>query len=119
MKIAGQCVVSLEYPLKNSAGEVLDQATDQDPLNYLHGANNIIVGLERELTGKQEGDEFEATIAPADAYGEKLAELVRTYCNRAQYIIISHNDGVITEADNLYGVSMDEHGMSKVVSLKI
>ncbi len=50
---------------------------------------------------------------------EKLAKLVRKYCDKAQYVVISHNDAVISEGDNLYGVSMDEHGMSKVVSLKI
>ncbi len=48
-----------------------------------------------------------------------LAKLIRKYCLRAQYIIISHNDGVISEADNLYGISMNEHGISKVTSLKI
>ena len=49
----------------------------------------------------------------------KLAELIRGYCDDAQYVVISHNDGVISEADNLYGVSMNEHGMSKVTTLKI
>ena len=45
--------------------------------------------------------------------------MIRAYCRNAQYIIISHNDGVISEADNLYGVSMNEHGMSKITSLKV
>ncbi len=49
----------------------------------------------------------------------KLAELVGKYAQRAQYIMISHNDGVISSADTLYGVSMNEHGMSTVVSLKM
>ncbi|MBR9675747.1 chromosome segregation protein SMC [Candidatus Woesearchaeota archaeon] len=62
-------------------------------------------------------DEVDAALDKRNS--EKLAELVRQYCDGAQYIIISHNDGVISEADNLYGVSMDEHGISKVVSLKI
>ena len=33
--------------------------------------------------------------------------------------MISHNDAIISEANNLYGLTMDEHGISKVVSLKI
>jgi len=49
----------------------------------------------------------------------RLAELIRSYCDKAQYIVISHNDGVIAEADTLYGVSMNEHGMSKLTSLKL
>ncbi|GAG01444.1 unnamed protein product, partial [marine sediment metagenome] len=50
---------------------------------------------------------------------EKFAKLISKYAERAQYLIISHNDAVISEATNLYGISMNEHGMSKVVSLKI
>ena len=39
-------------------------------MTYLHGANNIIPGLEQALEGKTVGDELEVTIEPADAYGE-------------------------------------------------
>ncbi len=62
-------------------------------------------------------DEVDAALDKHNS--EKLAKLVRKYSDRAQYIIISHNDSVISEADNLYGVSMNEHGMSKIVSLKV
>ena len=62
-------------------------------------------------------DEVDAALDKRNS--EKLAQLVRKYCNNAQYIMVSHNDGIIGEADNLYGVSMADHGMSKVVSLKI
>ena len=62
-------------------------------------------------------DEVDAALDKRNS--EKLAKLVRKYCDRAQYAIISHNDGIISEADNLYGVSMNEHGISKVTSLKL
>ncbi len=62
-------------------------------------------------------DEVDAALDKKNS--EQLAKLVRKYSDRAQYIVISHNDGVISEADNLYGVSMDEHSVSNVVSLKI
>ncbi|MBI2547726.1 chromosome segregation protein SMC [Candidatus Woesearchaeota archaeon] len=62
-------------------------------------------------------DEVDAALDKHNS--EKFAKLIRKYANGAQYIIISHNDAVISEADNLYGISMNEHGMSKVVSLKI
>ncbi|RMF06400.1 chromosome segregation protein SMC, partial [Candidatus Woesearchaeota archaeon] len=62
-------------------------------------------------------DEVDAALDKRNS--EKLAKMIRKYCDRAQYIVISHNDGVISEADNLYGVSMNEHGISKVVSLKV
>jgi chromosome segregation protein len=62
-------------------------------------------------------DEVDAALDKRNS--DKLAQLVRTYSKRAQYVIISHNDGMISEADTLYGVSMDEHNVSKVVSLKV
>lgn len=48
-----------------------------------------------------------------------LSKLIKKYSEKAQYIIISHNDGLIAEADTLYGVSMTADNMSKVVSLRV
>lgn len=62
-------------------------------------------------------DEVDAALDKKNS--KRLAKLVRQYSKRSQYIIISHNDGVIQEADNLYGISMNEHGVSKVTTLKI
>ena len=62
-------------------------------------------------------DEVDAALDKKNS--EKFAQLIKKYSNKAQYIVISHNDNVITEANTLYGVSMDEHGMSNVVSLKV
>lgn len=62
-------------------------------------------------------DEVDAALDKKNS--ERLAELVKKYCSRAQYIVISHNDGVISKADTLFGISMDEHGVSKATSLKI
>lgn len=62
-------------------------------------------------------DEVDAALDKKNS--ERLAKLIKEYSNRAQYIIISHNDGIISEATNLYGISMNEHGESKVTSLKV
>ncbi|MGV8141509.1 MAG: chromosome segregation protein SMC, partial [Candidatus Woesearchaeota archaeon] len=62
-------------------------------------------------------DEVDAALDKKNS--EQLALLVKNYSKKAQYIIISHNDSVIGEADTLYGVSMNEFGISKVTSLKI
>ncbi len=62
-------------------------------------------------------DEVDAALDKKNS--EKLSQLVKKYSENAQYIMISHNDGVINEASILYGVSMDEHGKSNVVSLKV
>ena len=63
-------------------------------------------------------DEVDAALDKANS--QKLADLIRDYCSKAQYVVISHNDAVISEADSLYGVSMQtDAGLSNVVSLDI
>jgi chromosome segregation protein len=62
-------------------------------------------------------DEIDAALDKHNS--EVLSKLIRSYSDKAQYVIISHNDSIISEADNLYGVTMNEHGISKVTSLKI
>jgi len=62
-------------------------------------------------------DEIDAALDKHNS--ETLAKLIRNYSNQAQYLLISHNDAIISEADTLFGVSMSEHGVSKVTSLRI
>ncbi len=77
MQIAANTVVSIHYNLKNNQGETLDSSNDGEPLAYLHGAGNIIPGLERELAGKLVGDKLEVEVTPDLAYGERREELVQ------------------------------------------
>ncbi len=62
-------------------------------------------------------DEVDAALDKHNS--DKLAKIIRRYSDKAQYIMISHNDSIISEADTLYGVSMNEHGISQLVSLKL
>lgn len=62
-------------------------------------------------------DEIDAALDKQNS--EKLSQLLKEYSKAAQYIIISHNDALISGADVLYGVSMDEFGVSKIVDLKV
>lgn len=75
--IGDNLVVSMHYTLTNNDGEVLDSSEGAQPLVYLHGAGNIIPGLERELTGKVAGDSLDVKVAPADGYGEVVPELMQ------------------------------------------
>ncbi len=63
--------VSLEYVLTNDKGEELDRSKEERPLVYLHGARNIVPGLERQLAGKGVGDEFDAHVPAKEGYGPK------------------------------------------------
>ena len=64
-------VVAIHYTLTNDAGAVLDSSRERDPMPYLHGHNNIVVGLEKALEGKSVGDKLVVDVSPADGYGER------------------------------------------------
>lgn len=70
MQIAADSVVSIDYTLKNDAGEVIDQSQPGQPMSYLHGHNNIIPGLESALLGKATGDSVEVRVEPSQGYGD-------------------------------------------------
>jgi len=63
-------VVTMGYTLKNSGGEVLDSADAKAPLNYLHGAKNIVPGLEEAIEGLAIGGKVDVTVPPEKGYGE-------------------------------------------------
>ncbi len=77
MKIEKHSVVSVNYTLKNDAGEVLDTSDGREPLTYLQGVGAIIPGLENELNDKTVGDKFSTTVEPKDAYGVRQEELLK------------------------------------------
>ena len=77
MNIDGKCVVSIHYTLTNDKGEKLDSSSDGAPFTYLHGASNIVPGLERALDGKKSGDTVDVVLEPKDAYGDVNPELVQ------------------------------------------
>lgn len=71
-------VVSMHYTLKDDKGNVIDSSEGQEPLTYLHGAGNIIPGLESALVGRKTGDKVQVRVEPQDAYGSPNPELVQT-----------------------------------------
>ena len=78
MIIAKNSVVAFHYEVTDADNQqVIDSSEGREPLTYLHGANNIIPGLEEALEGKKEGDALDVTIAPAKAYGERKNEQVQ------------------------------------------
>lgn len=68
--IADGTVVTIHYKLTLDDGSIADQSFGGDPLVYLHGAQNIVPGLERQLAGKQIGDKVDCQVAASEGYGE-------------------------------------------------
>jgi len=76
MQLTKDLVATINYHLKDDDGNTIDESIDGD-FSYLHGARNIIPGLEDALEGKQAGDKVSVTIEPADAYGDKQLENIQ------------------------------------------
>ncbi len=77
MEIADRCVASFNYKLTDDEGQVIDSSEGRAPLAYLHGAGNIVPGLEKELSGKTVGDSFKAKIPPELGYGQHNEAMVQ------------------------------------------
>jgi FKBP-type peptidyl-prolyl cis-trans isomerase SlyD len=77
MTIDDKRVVSIHYTLKNDEGETLDSSQGREPLAYLHGAGNLVPGLETALSGKAAGDQLQVTVEPEEAYGPANPDLVQ------------------------------------------
>ncbi len=78
MTIAQHKVVTIHYKVSDSeSDEVIDSSENAEPMTYLHGAQNIIPGLEQALEGKAVGDELEVVVEAAEAYGERSDDRIQ------------------------------------------
>jgi FKBP-type peptidyl-prolyl cis-trans isomerase SlyD len=66
-------VVSIKYTLRNDEGDVLDNSEPDHPLIYMHGFENVVPGLERQLTGMAVGATAVIVVSPEEGYGERGA----------------------------------------------
>lgn len=62
-------------------------------------------------------DEIEAALDEANVY--RFVEYLKNYSCNTQFIVVTHRKGTMEGSDVLYGVTMEEHGISKVVSMKL
>mgnify|MGYP003384054355 CR=1 FL=1 len=79
MKVTKDKVVEIHYTLTLDDGQVGDSTEGEAPLPYLHGAGNIIPGLEAALDGRDTGEKFSVTLTPEQGYGlydEALVEML-------------------------------------------
>lgn len=62
-------------------------------------------------------DEIEAALDDANVY--RFADYLRRYSGQTQFIMVTHRKGTMEGSDMLYGVTMQEHGVSRIVSMKM
>jgi FKBP-type peptidyl-prolyl cis-trans isomerase SlyD len=77
MQINNTTVASIHYTLKDEAGEILDTSEGQAPLEYVHGTQHIVPGLENALEGKSANDKLTIVVPAEEGYGEHHAMLVQ------------------------------------------
>ena len=106
MQIAERCVASFHYTLTNALGQVIDSSEGREPLAYLHGAGNIVPGLERALAGKVSGDKFDVEVAAAEGYGEREDGLVQTVPRAAFEGVAAIEPGMQFQARGPQGVML-------------
>lgn len=111
-------VVSFHYRLAEvlpdgSRGEWKEESHGSEPLLYLHGYHNVVVGLEKALNGKRVGDAIEITLKPEEAYGQRQP-------NAVQRVPIKHLQiqGRKKPAAGVVAVVQTNKGARNVVILK-
>jgi FKBP-type peptidyl-prolyl cis-trans isomerase SlyD len=77
MSIKHNSAVSFHYTLTDDSGQQLDSSDGRQPLSYLHGAGNIIPGLESALEGKDVGDKMTVSVKAEEGYGEVQPALIQ------------------------------------------
>jgi len=62
-------------------------------------------------------DEIEAALDDVNVY--RFAEYLKKFCRETQFLVITHRKGTMEAADTVYGVTMEENGISKLLSIKL
>ena len=106
MTIKENSAVSFHYTLTDDDGQTLDSSAGKDPLAYLHGAGNIIPGLESALAGKKIGDAMVVAVTAAEGYGEIQQELIQEVPRDAFQGVDSIEVGMQFEAQTGQGGSV-------------
>ena len=62
-------------------------------------------------------DEIEAALDDVNVY--RFAEYLKKFSKQTQFLVITHRKGTMEAADTVYGVTMEENGISKLLSMKL
>jgi FKBP-type peptidyl-prolyl cis-trans isomerase SlyD len=77
VEITADKVVLIHYTLKDDAGAVIDTSAGGEPLAYIQGHGNLVVGLEKALEGKQDGSSVAVSVEPGEGYGKHDPALIQ------------------------------------------
>jgi FKBP-type peptidyl-prolyl cis-trans isomerase SlyD len=103
MQIAERTVASFHYTLTDEAGTVIDSSRGRAPLTYLHGAGNIVPGLEKEMVGRRAGDSFAVQVSPEEGYGQPEPQLIQVVPREAFQGVDDLQVGMEFQAQTAHG----------------
>ena len=112
MTVTNNKVVQFTYTLKDEQGKVLESNAGQEPIAYLHGHHNMMVGVEKAMEGKNAGDSFSATLPAAETYGEKVADA-------EQRVSVKHLVGASVWKPGMTATVNTDQGQRLVTVLKV
>ena len=84
--------VTVHYTGRFDDGGVFDTTEGREPLTYVEGAHEVVPGFEAAVAGMQPGEKKTVTLAPAQAYGERRADLI---CSMPTVEIPNYDDLVV------------------------
>ncbi len=77
MKIANNCVVTVEYRMVDEEANLIDSTDDHDPLQFIHGHGMILPAIEREVEGRSAGERLTFRIEAEDGFGVRDPARIR------------------------------------------
>ncbi|MEM9165417.1 MAG: chromosome segregation protein SMC [Planctomycetota bacterium] len=125
-EIDGEKVQTDEIDWLESGVEVIARPPGKEPrsINQLSGGEKTMTAVALLLSIFQSKpscfcvlDEVDAALD--DANVERYTNVVRSFTDRSHFIVITHNKRTMQAADRLYGVTMQERGVSKRVTVKV
>jgi len=125
-EINGEKVLTDEIDMLESGIEVIARPPGKEPrtINQLSGGEKTMTAVALLLSIFQTKpscfcilDEVDAALD--DSNVDRYCNVIRTFTDRSHFIVITHNKRTMAEADRLYGITMQERGVSKRVTVKV
>lgn len=113
MQISKDTVVQFNYRLTDEQGNQLESNVGKTPIAYLHGHNNMMVGVEKALEGKNVGDNFSVTLPPEETYGVRNEKE-----DAIQRVPVKHLQGAKVWKPGMVAIVNTEQGQRQVTVIK-
>lgn len=117
MTIDRNKMVSLTYNLRlgGAEGELIEQASTEQPLKFLFGAGLMLPMFESHLIGKTQGDKFEILLNSQEAYGERDEDAVVELPKEIFIVNGEFNDELIAVGNSVPMMSQGGQRMNGIV----